>query len=377
MAAGTTATNNTLHRLWQRRLVRVLAGLSVFAAALGVQYYLTSIPVPAELAETGRFTPAVLPRGQQELIIEGPEVNSPDGTLLAHAGAPQTSVDVRFERARVDEQTAQLLTALGDTLPDAPGPVAYVPRASGDGAPCRTLVTVGWADPQRPPATIRLFQLEAPGLDRYRDFEMQAEGGDLAVQLLPKAETETATVARGCQNLLTIGALEEPIEGEAGLTIVAAAGSAFRWHFRPRKQGSVPWGDAAGVYEPFTLGAAQTQRADRPPLSARAVRVRALDAPPDAPDILNARSADGRASLNLADLKLGSDQLQLNITGNAWVKIDGADRTVNVFERVERYPLTSALLAAANSALLAWIAHALFAHRKPDPTPEPATHQNQ
>src|SRR2546423_709924 len=75
-----------LKAYWHRRLVRVLVGVLVFSVALGAQYYLTDVPVPADLAETGKFTPAALRLGQEELIIEGPEVNSAEGVLFSHPG---------------------------------------------------------------------------------------------------------------------------------------------------------------------------------------------------------------------------------------------------------------------------------------------------
>src|SRR3954463_10985482 len=105
---------------WHKRIVRVLAGVSVFALALGVQYYLTDIPVPAELASTERFTPATCRLGQEELIIEEPEVNSSEGIVFSHAGATNEIVDLRFERARLDTDTVEMLTALGDSPPNAP-----------------------------------------------------------------------------------------------------------------------------------------------------------------------------------------------------------------------------------------------------------------
>ena len=355
---------------WHRRSVRVLAGVLVFALALGVQYYLTDIPVPADLAGTERFTPATVRLGQEELIIEEPEVNSSEGIVFSHAGATNEIVDIRFERARLDTDTVDMLTALGDSPPTGPTQVDYVPQEAAQAAagrePCRTFVTVAWARTDEPPAALRFFQLEAPGLDNYRYVEMQATGSELAVRLLSKsASDDNVPGAPGCRSRLRAGELEELLGGSVGLNIVAAPDAKFRWHFRRRAQGQPPWGSADGLFEPFTLGAPQTDPNEKPPLRARAIRIRALHADASAPDILSARSTDKGPPLSISGLKIGSDQLQLNVTGNGWVKINGADRTVNVFERVEKYPLTSALLGALNSALLAWIGYAIFGHHKP------------
>lgn len=368
-------SSKTRARVWQRRPVRVLAGLLLFGVALAAQYRLAAISEPVNLSETGRFAPVSAKLGQAELIVEGPSVNSPGGVLFAHDGGPNEIVDVRFERARLGEDTARMLAALGDTVPEAPTAIDYRPDDESEQdagrEPCRTFARVAWGRADQPPTALRLFQVEAPGLERYRYLEVEAAGGELAVQLLPAASgADPAPEASGCPGRLRIGELEEQLTEGVGFTVVAAPGSKFRWHFRPRTQGPPPWGGADGLFEPFTLGTPQVREADAPPLRARAVRVRPLGGAADAPDILSARSTDDGPPLTLSSLKVGSDQLQLSVAGTAWVEINGAPLTVNLFERLEKNRLLAALLGMGNATLLALIGRLVLGKRKQKPAAE-------
>jgi len=374
----------------RKRWVRALLGGAVFVAVIYVQYRLADWPVAVDLAETGKFSPVTLRLGQEELLIERPVVNSPEGVLLAHTGEPNEIVDIRFDNARLDPDTFEMLTDLGSNPPSAPAAIKFsprelnVPNAAGvDGDPCRTFVTAGWANPGSPPAELKFFQLETPGLDRFRHLEMQVTGGELLVQILPKSgESDDggggdAKVATGCRNLLRAGDMEETL-GEVGVGAIAADGSAFRWHFRPRMRGVYLWSGADGLFQPFILGQPQVSAANAPPpLQARAVRVRSLEAGRGGaassaqPELLSAQSVDGAPLLSLSALKVGSDQLQINVSGNGWVRINGVDRSVNLFERLnDLSPLGALLFAALNGALFEGLRRFVFGTPKtPDPQP--------
>lgn len=360
----------------RKRWVRALIGGTVFVAVVYLQYRAADWPVAVNLAETGKFAPVTLRLGEEELIIEGPVVNSPDGVLLAHVGQPNEIVDLRFDSARLDRDTLDMLTDTGSNPPTSPVEIKFSPReletrtSAGDD-PCRTFVTVGWANPASPPSELRFFQLETPGLDRFRHLEMQATGGELSVQILPKSgEADDEAAAAGCRNLLRAGEMEEVL-GEIGVGAIVAPGSAFRWHFRPRTQGVYLWSGADGLFQPFMLG--QPQVSAPPPLQARAVVVRSLEAARGGAaqtELLSARSPEGGALLNLSALKVGSDQLQLNVNGQGWVKINGADRSVNLFERLnDLSPLGALLVGALNTALFEGIRRFVFGKPKtPDQT---------
>ncbi|HEX8128708.1 MAG TPA: hypothetical protein VF527_06355 [Pyrinomonadaceae bacterium] len=377
----------------RRRWLRALVGGAVFVAVMLVQYKLADWPVAVDLADTGKFAPVTLRLGQEELIIEGPVVNSPEGVLLAHAGEPNEIVDIRFDNARLDDDTVNMLADLGSKPPTAPVQIKFSPReldtkTGVDSDPCRTFVTAGWAQPASPPTELRFFQLETPGLDRFRHLEMQVTGGELLVNILPKSgesddDAAAGAVATGCRNLLRAGDMEETI-GEVGIAAIAASGSTFRWHFRPRMRGVYLWSGADGLFQPFILGQPQVSAANAPPpLQARAVRIRSLEAGRGGggggaaaqPELLSAQSTDGGALLSLSTLRVGSDQIQLNVSGNGWVKINGVDRSVNLFERLNNLsPLGALLFAALNGAFFEGIRRFIFG--KPKTAEQPPADTN-
>jgi len=367
----------------RKRWVRALLGIAAFVAVVYLQYKLADWPVAVGLADTGKFAPVTLRLGQEELIIEGPVVNSPEGVLLAHSGEPNEIVDIRFDRARLDKETLDLLAEQGSNPPTAPGEIKFSPQeldtptAVGDD-PCRTFVTVGWAKPDSPPAELKFFQLETPGLDRFRYLEMQVTGGELLVNILPKSgesDDDGAEEGAGCRNLLRAGDMEETL-GEVGVGAIAVSGSTFRWHFRPRMRGVYLWSGADGLFQPFILGQPQVSATNAPPpLQARAVRIRSLEVGRSGaaaqPELLSAQSEDGGPLLSLSVLKVGSDQLQLNVSGNGWVRINGVERSVNLFERLNNLsPLGALLFAALNGALFEGIRRFIFGKLKTtDPQP--------
>src|SRR2546426_3510473 len=97
----------------RQRLARAGLGLLVLAAFAFAQYKLANIAHPLNLETTGKFSPATIRLGREELVIEGPVVNPSEGMLLSHNGRPNETVDARFDRARLDEQTILLFKSLG------------------------------------------------------------------------------------------------------------------------------------------------------------------------------------------------------------------------------------------------------------------------
>jgi len=344
-----------LRALWRQRTARAGAALLVLAAAAFAQYKLANVPLPVNLETTEKFSPAIVRLGQEELIIEGPLVNSTEGLLFSHDGGPNEIVDVSFERARLDEQTLQMFESLGLRPPATPAGIDYraqeAKQPSSGGEPCRTRVELRAAAEM--PAELHLFQLGTAGLNRYRHLEMTAKGAELTSYLLTESPGDT-DVGPGCQKLLRVGDWNQSLSTIEVAAIVADK-TALRFTFKPLTPDSALWGgDGAGL-EPIDLGAPKLSPNDPPPFRARAVSIRRLGDPTAVPSpLLSAQSTSDGPPLTIYGLRIGSDQLQLSIAGKGWAKIDGEDVTVDLLDRVQKNPIPSALLAAANAALLAW-----------------------
>ncbi|HJR08343.1 MAG TPA: hypothetical protein VJ842_13870 [Pyrinomonadaceae bacterium] len=354
----------------RKRWVRALVGGAAFVAVIYLQYKLADWPVAVDLADTGKFSPVTLQLGAEELVIEGPVVNSSEGLLLAHNGKVDEIVSVRFDRARLDDETADMLKDEGSKLPTVPAEFSYSPEEPNaptetvGSEPCGTSMTVAWAKPDRPPVELRFFQLGQPGLDLVRHLEMQATGSEVLVRILAKTGKEEEAAEARCRNLLQLGDAEEILTGELGVGAIAADGATLRWNFMPAARRDYLWSGADGLYQPFDLGQAKVSTANPAGgLQARAVRIRSLEAASGAAqrELLSARSTDGGALLNLSALKIGSEHLQLSVTGNGWVKINGVDRSVNMFERLNNLsPLGALLFGVLNTAFLEGIRRFIF-----------------
>jgi hypothetical protein len=364
-------------KLYRRsRLVRLAAALVVLIGAAILQYYLANVRLPVDIGATNKFSPATIKLGQEELVIKNPFVNPSEGLLLSHVGNPNEVVDVYFDRARLGEESISLFEALGSKPPPASGPIDYITqnpaRASDAGEACRTFVQIEVPDASNPIDEFHLYQLEDPGLNRYRLIELKTIGRELIVHVSTEAPPGGSPESPGCRKFLRAGDWNQPLTGSLGLKIFAAAGSSFHLVFRPVVARAPLWKGPDGFFEPFGLGSPKLNPGDLPPFQAKAVSIKPLQGDSStglSREILSAQATDKGALLSVDSLKIGSNQLQLGVSGNGRVKINGEDVTVDLFDRAKRYPIPAGLLAAANAALLAWFM-SLFSGKRQSPALE-------
>jgi hypothetical protein len=354
-----------LKRYWQLFPVRLMVGLLVLTGAIIPQLYLIFRPEPVNLEDTTRFSPAVLRLGREELTIEGPVTNSDEGSLLSHIGQPNEIVDLSFNRARLDGET---LLQLGESNPPPdPTRIDYLTTKSAqrtEGNSCRTFIDVKFADARKPPTALHFYQTDAPGGGDYRSLDMKTTGGELILSIGTDGDDVRAP---GCQKKLTVGSdFSLPTEGTYGLAIVAEADSVSHFSFNPATAKNTLWDGPDSLFQPFDFGSEQQSEGAPAPLRARAVEIRTLGGDKSAGPIsvLSARSLDGGELLTIESLKVGSDQIQVNVSGRGLVKENSKDY-VNLIDRMKRHLLPTALLAVANVALLIWFMRLLFSQRQP------------
>src|ERR1044071_5509676 len=353
-------------RYWQLFPVRLMAGLLVLTGAIIPQLYLLFRPEPVNLKDTGKFSPAELMLGREELMIDGPVTNSDEGLLLSHIGQPNEIVDFSFDRARLDGDT--LLQLSDSNPPTNPTRIDYLTtksaRAPTEGESCQTGIDVKLADARKPPATLHFYQTDAPGGDIYRRLDMKAMGGELIFSINTYGDDVSAP---GCRKKLAIGSdFSSPTEGSYPLAIVAEADSVSHFSFNPATAENTLWDKPDSFFQPFDLGREQNSPNAPAPLRARAVEIRTLggDKSPGPTSLLSARSLEGGELLTIESLKVGSDRIQINVSGRGLVKENGKDY-VNLVDRMKRHLLIAALLAVANVAILVWFMRLLFSQRQP------------
>lgn len=345
----------------QSRIARIAVGASVLAGGLVGQYYLTKVPSHSiDIGRRSEFSPATVKRNQQQLVIDGPVVASPEGKLFSRDPGPNEGVDVHFDNARLDEQTVEDLSS--PTLKSStPEKIDYGAAESrevlGAGRPCRTSLEVELRDAKLPRA-LYLYQMEVAGAD-LRNLELKTAGAELVVQMTTTTPPEAVAETEGCRKLLRVGnrALIR-VPPFTPVRVIVAADSAFRFNFRTLAADAKRlWDGPEGLFEPFDLGPPMINPNDPPPfLQAREVSIRKLqDDGGNAPSTLSARSVAGRPLLSIYDLKIGSDNLQIKVSGSGEMLADGQPETVNLLQRLEELgPLAKALLVALNAALIAW-----------------------
>ena len=342
----------------RQRIARAAAGLLVLAGAAFAQYKLANVPEPVEVETIKELSPATVRLGQEELIIEGPVVDAEQGMLFSHNGRPNETVDVRFDRARLGKETLESFQRLRASPPSTAAAINYRPMKSksADGhEPCRTRIDL--FSFSKMPEEIHLFQYGDPGQNYHRHIEMTAKGAELVSGILTASPDESA-LAPGCQYSLDVGEWSEPI-GRVQVTIVMNDNSTVRLYFRPRTPGTNPWAETKGVL-PLDLGAQKLKSTDAQPFQAHGVRIKPLGGGDSASDLVSATSLNDGPLLNIRGLMIGSDELQLSVSGKGWVATGGKIKTVNLFSLIEQNKIISAILGAANAALLAWVGRLVF-----------------
>jgi hypothetical protein len=309
-----------------------------------------------DIGETGKFSPATI-KLNQELVIEGPVVSSPDGLLLLHDGRANEVVDAHFDSARLGEQTIEDLPY---KLPVTPMRIDYVlaeaSQKPASGGPCRTFIHIKAKDGV-PPSGLHFYQLAA-GPNGNRQLEMKVDGKELIVDLVTDTPPGVTIETEGCRKFLRPGGFRDwPVPTTLPVTVIAAAGSSFRFIFRPLDK-NIPLfdGDQLALFAPFDLGPPKTAPNDPAPFQARVVSVKTLQSSDSIPPpLLSVQSADGGPLLIVSDLRVGADELQINVAGVGAMKINGQVQTVNFREALARLgPLPQALMVALDAALIAW-----------------------
>lgn len=351
-------TFNTVRDLLRQRIFRAGAGLVVLSGAAFAQYELANVAEPVEVETIKELSPATARLGQEELIIEGPVVDAEQGILFSHNGRPNETVDVRLERARLGEQTIKKFERYRLHPPVTPTNIEYQAEKSKSAEgrePCRTRVELRAA--AGTPAEIHIFQYGDPGKSYYRHLEMTAKGAELVSDFVTMSPDES-DLAPGCQYSLTVGELSVPIT-RTMVTAIVDEDSAVRLYFRPRTLDSNPWAETKGLL-PLDLGAQKLKSTDAPPFQARGVRIRPLGGRDSASDLASAASLSDGPLLNIRGLTIGSDEIQLSISGKAWVQTNGKTKTVDLLSLIQQNLIISLILGSANAALLAWAGRLVF-----------------
>jgi hypothetical protein len=362
-----------LQGYWRKRLVRILVAAIVLIGVGYLQYRLAHLPLPIDIERSkDGYTPATAAFVKREtLTIQGLSRSGADEAqnqvLLDDVGNDAVTVEAHLQSAHLHDETTNLLKNAKKPLP-APGQHQVVYTTEGDAESsstppsqadtstakaCRTAIQISLAEKNHMPATLQFYQKEGPGA-LHRTVEMKASDADLVVELLTRNLAGNFS-GPGCRKTIIVGDWSHTFASPAPLKIMLPAGTTLQFGFTAMKD-KAPWSGPDGVFEAFKL--------EGFPITVNSVQKFVNNI-----EVFNAQAVQVANPLLLKKLLIGSSELQIHYTGQALIKENGNYAvTFSVWEFMKKYPLFAGILAALDTALVAWLFR--IVKRTPPPPPD-------
>lgn len=345
-------TRNLAAWFVQRDVQRVLA-LTALVLLAASHYMLSRLPVPVAMESVGRFEAGAT----SELIID--QALAQTGQLLVFEGETGDAVDLRFDRARLQENSARMLQALGVALPAGDHRVSLL---TGRADTAKTFLRV---EVMPVPGQVSRVTLKSPreAGDSGLALVLRADGARLAVSVLSAGDPSPG--APPPQRTLRLDGQALPLSGAVPLALLAAANSEIRLRIVPALHdwdkvqrlalASADHRDAAS--SAVGIGVRANQESEFTNYAcATGTRV---------PLVRPGRLAEGRCAAGASVLRLVSLEFRPGLvsaesSGQAWVRKDDAVHTLDLVAWLKENPILAALLGALDAAVLAWCKQVFF-----------------
>jgi hypothetical protein len=340
---------SVLSRGWFRKTLAV----AIFLAAALIQVFFKDMPWPLQVESVEKLHNASAVLAAQEIVISGATV-SPRHALLTYQGNPFEAVDLDFERAQLGDVIASLLSTFPPAPPLQPAPWHFITDendAPKRGETCRTFLDISVLGDQSARNEFHLVQLGNPGRNHNRHIEIRTDAAPLVVNVKTEWPEGKENQALACQKRLQSGDWFRGVKN-APLQFVVSPHSSLRINFVSLSSSVPPWG---GPDKPF-------QAAELGPLLAREVTVRTIQE--------DGTAAKGRSALQMTayrdsqlkinNLEIGSDAVQVSLSGKAWSKVDGKTQGFDLWDAMGKNAMFAALLTSGNALLLAWLRWLFF-----------------
>lgn len=319
-----------------------LALLCLLAAAI-VEWKLVNLP-------SGEVNEKLVVEPKQVLGFDSPA--SSDGAPLSFAYAPASDaervvLDAYFERARLDSETLQAFAVLQVAAPQSTGFITYMTSGVGNSA-CATTFSV---TPLGAVKNVKFSQNGDNITAGYRSISAVFEGADVLVKLVSHGGLQAGLSP--CRVQLSVADWKQAAQGFLPINIVVPAGAPFRFHWQNLDDKSQSWNTKSQALPLLNFGSNDSFATQRVTLSAS-------DGAQALP--LDAKAANG-SSLSVGLFGIRQNQLDVSVSGKGIVLKDGHVVSINVFEKINKYPLFAALLGAANLALIGWVRKAFLPER--------------
>jgi hypothetical protein len=328
-----------------------LMALSLLAALL-VYFQIVRTPLPVKLDPKSQTSFPIL---GDELTIKDPVVSS--NLLLSRDAAPDEDLQVTLGNVQLLPATVAdfELDALSASSLQK---LSYSSYSGADydpaGGQCKTTIRVNLREGGKQIAEKQIAELRFQNTDAalggdYRALQLESVGAELLVQLSsdlvgnPKLGTEFN--GPGCGKRLEGAFGHREKYGPYTLDAVVPAAAPVVFVFRPTNKPL--WEKDDSYFQPFRLGSQNDPQDTSLGLTASAVSVK----PRGHANTFEVRSVDGKSSLQIESLEVGPQKLLVNISGEGFVKQNGAD-AVGTIDRLKRQPRKAALLLVTTTAFL-------------------------
>lgn len=337
----------------QRNVQRTLALFTFLMVAI-IHFLMSRLPVPVTLASTEPLQADAV----TELVIDQ-RVDQPS-LFLVFEGAVGDAVDLRFDRAQLEQRSAHLLEQLGGTIPAGDYPISLLTgRAEG----AKTFIQINIVPVAGELSRISLSSPQEAG-DSGLVFILRADGARIAMNLLSAGGTSSSALPP--QRTLHLAGKALPLlSGAVPLSILAASGSEIRLRIVPTEHA---WNEVSR----FSLAPADPNNAA---LTAIGLGVR-TDHQTQFSDYVCANNSylplvtpgrlaqgqcvAGKKSLQLVSLGLRSGLVSMQASGHAWERRHNEVHTLDLISWLKNNPMLATLIGAIDAAILAWCKRAFF-----------------
>jgi hypothetical protein len=333
--------------LLNRKWFRKASAVAIFAAAALAQLFFKNIPWPLNIDQVENLHTASASLGSQEIVLGNATV-SPHRNFLAYDGGDSETVDLDFDRAQLGPATNALLSSFPPAPPSAPSPwhfVTHEDTAASDN--CRSFLNID--PPERAGNEFHFLQLGQPGLDHARQFELRTDAAPLVLNVKTEWPEGRENKAVGCHKRLQSGDWFRGIVNTP-VQFVASPHSSIRINVVALPP-HVPW-HANKPIQSMQLG----------PLLAKEITLRPIQddgTVAKAPADLHL-SAYRDSHLKVSNFIVGSDTLQIAVSGRAWAQLGGKTQGLDLWDAMQKNPLLATVLGSANVVLLAWLRKLFF-----------------
>ncbi len=290
-----------------------------------IYYLLTLIPVSQRLDNCATCSP--LKTSINQKLWLGNIVSDGDNkTLFEYIGDPKQSIQVHFDKARLDDNTVNLLKHFLPDTPTSPQPINFNTIQNKDS---KTFIKIILRKPTVMPNALYLSPDLIPNKTQP-DFKLMADGLAIAIEIVQVKTTENND--SDDKNSLVIGNWHYKLAG-IPVTIIPENNTNIVFRF------SLTEWNPEKPFEPFYIN-----NENSGVITAQAVgKIATVDEQQTIDDLLCAApksekilwlgsrnfrkgtcpETEKRTSLKLTAFTIGKETVQISATGHAWTKING------------------------------------------------------